>query len=296
MSENWKIRVALGVMVLYFGSSFTAYAAAGDELGFVTINVGRFALASALLLVISRGRLGSVRRYRGRLLLAGGYGVGLMAILMAFGVDRASPTLASLVMALESPGIAVAAAIVARDRPTRAAVVSLAIGFSGSVVASGALTEPPSEVPYVAVVALLCAVVSFSIYAATIRRTAPNADPLAVATVVQIGALMFAIPMLVIDYADEGLIRQTPDAGAIISVVIIGAGSALGYWLMSSVLARAAASRFAVSMYLLPVVGVTVAWIVLGDRPYARHLVGGALILSAVWISERAASRVPRPA
>ncbi len=43
-------------------------------------------------------------------------------------------------------------------------------------------------------------------------------------------------------------------------------------------------------MYLLPVVGVTVAWIVLGDKPYARHLVGGALILSAVWISERAAS------
>ena len=109
-------------MVLYFGSSFTAYAAASDEFGFVTINVGRFLLASALLLVISRGRLGSMRQYRGRLLLAGAYGVGLMAILMAFGVDRASPTLASLVMALESPGIAVAAAFVARDRPTRAAI------------------------------------------------------------------------------------------------------------------------------------------------------------------------------
>src|SRR5262249_7540201 len=159
-----------------------------------------------------------------------------------FGVDRASPTLASLVMALESPGIAFAAAIVARDRPTRAAIISLAIGFSGSVVASGALTEPPSEGPYVAVGALLCPVASFSVYAPTIRRTAPNADPLAVATVVQIGALFFAIPMLVIDVADRGLVRETPNAGAIISVIIIGAGSALGYWLMSSVLARAAAS------------------------------------------------------
>jgi drug/metabolite transporter (DMT)-like permease len=49
-------------------------------------------------------------------------------------------------------------------------------------------------------------------------------------------------------------------------------------------------------MYLLPVVGVTVAWIALGDAPYARHLAGGALILGAVWVSERAASRVPRPA
>ena len=296
MSPDWQIRAALGVMVLYFGSSFTAYAAAEESFGFVTINAGRFVLASLILLAISRGRLSTVRHVRGRLLLAGAYGVGLMAILMAYGVDRASPTLASLVMALESPGIALAAAFVARDRPTRAAMISLAIGFSGSAIASGALTEPPSEVPYLAVAALLGAVVSFSIYAATIRRIAPTADPLAVATVVQIGAAMFAAPMLVLDVLDQGIIRDTPDAAAIISVIIIGAGSALGYWLMSSVLARASASRFAVSMYLLPVVGVAVAWIVLGDAPYARHVVGGALILGAVWVSESAASRVPRPA
>ena len=296
MSPDWQIRAALGVMVLYFGSSFTAYAAAAASFGFVTINVGRFVLASLILLAISRGRLASVRHIRGRLLLAGGSGVGLMAVLMAFGVDRATPTLASLVMALESPGIAVAAAFVARDRPTRAAVLSLMIGFAGSAIASGALTQPPGEVPFLAVAALLAAVVSFSIYAATIRRTAPGADPLAVATVVQIGAAMFAAPLLLLDVLDHGIVRNTPDAAAVISVVIIGAGSALGYWLMSSVLARASASRFAVSMYLLPVVGVTVAWIALGDAPYARHLVGGALILGAVWVSERAASRVPRPA
>ena len=296
MSPDWQIRAALGVMVLYFGSSFTAYAAAAASFGFVTINVGRFVLASLILLAISRGRLASVRHIRGRLLLAGGFGVGLMAVLMAFGVDRATPTLASLVMALESPGIAVAAAFVARDRPTRAAVLSLMIGFAGSAIASGALTQPPGEVPFLAVAALLAAVVSFSIYAATIRRTAPGADPLAVATVVQIGAAMFAAPLLLLDVLDQGIVRNTPDAAAIISVVIIGAGSALGYWLMSSVLARASASRFAVSMYLLPVVGVTVAWIALGDAPYARHLAGGALILGAVWVSERAASRVPRPA
>ena len=296
MSPDWQIRAALGVMVLYFGSSFTAYAAAAASFGFVTINVGRFVLASLILLAISRGRLASVRHIRGRLLLAGGSGVGLMAVLMAFGVDRATPTLASLVMALESPGIAVAAAFVARDRPTRAAVLSLMIGFAGSAIASGALTQPPGEVPFLAVAALLAAVVSFSIYAATIRRTAPGADPLAVATVVQIGAAMFAAPLLLLDVFDHGIVRNTPDAAAVISVVIIGAGSALGYWLMSSVLARASASRFAVSMYLLPVVGVTVAWIALGDAPYARHLVGGALILGAVWVSERAASRVPRPA
>jgi drug/metabolite transporter (DMT)-like permease len=296
MSPDWQIRAALGVMVLYFGSSFTAYAAAEESFGFVTINVGRFVLASVILLVISRGRLATVRHVRGRLLLAGGYGVGVMAILMAFGVDRATPTLASLVMALESPGIAVAAAFVARDRPTRAAILSLLIGFAGSAIASGAITEPPSEVPFLAVAALLGAVISFSVYAATIRRTAPSADPLAVATVVQIGAAMFAAPLLLLDVLDRGIVRDPPDAAAIISVVVIGAGSALGYWLMSSVLARASASRFAVSMYLLPVVGVTVAWIALGDAPYARHLVGGALILGAVWVSERAASRVPRPA
>ncbi len=218
MSPDWQIRAAMGVMVLYFGSSFTAYAAAEESFGFVTINAFRFVLASLLLLAISRGRLSTVRHVRGRLLLAGAYGVGLMAILMAYGVDRATPTLASLVMALESPGIALAAAFVARDRPTRAALVSLAIGFSGAAIASGALTEPPGEVPFLAVGALLGAVVSFSIYAATIRRTAPTADPLAVATVVQIGAAMFAAPLLLLDVLDQGIVRDTPDFAAIFSV------------------------------------------------------------------------------
>ena len=91
MSPDWQIRAAMGVMVLYFGSSFTAYAAAEESFGFVTINAFRFVLASLLLLAISRGRLSTVRHVRGRLLLAGAYGVGLMAILMAYGVDRATP-------------------------------------------------------------------------------------------------------------------------------------------------------------------------------------------------------------
>ena len=71
MSPDWQIRAAMGVMVLYFGSSFTAYAAAEESFGFVTINAGRFVLASLLLLAISRGRLATVRHVRGRLLLAG---------------------------------------------------------------------------------------------------------------------------------------------------------------------------------------------------------------------------------
>ncbi len=50
MSPDWQIRAAMGVMVLYFGSSFTAYAAADGDFGFVTINVWRFLLASSLLL------------------------------------------------------------------------------------------------------------------------------------------------------------------------------------------------------------------------------------------------------
>ncbi len=225
------------------------------------------------------------------MLFAGAYGVGLMALLMAYGVDRSSPTLTVLVFALEGPGIAAAAAFVARERPGRAALAALAIGFGGSAVASGALTEPLASVPILAVTAMVAGVAVFSVYAARIRQIAPGADSLAVAAVVQIGAAAIAVPAMVLDVADRGILRGEVTAGAVTGAIVIGAGSAIGYWLMSSVLARAPASRLAVSMYLLPVVGVATAWIVLGDAPYARHVVGGALILVAVLLSERVAAR-----
>jgi O-acetylserine/cysteine efflux transporter len=284
----WRVRLSLAAMVVYFGSSFTAYGAAERSFGFVTANAARFAIAAVILGVAARGHLAAVRAVWGRLVVAGALGVGLMAIMMAYGVDRSTPTLAALVFALESVGVATAAAVLAGERPSRMATIGLATGLAGSVVAAGAVSQPLGSAPVAALAAMLTSVVLFSVYTAVVRRIAPANAPLAVAAVTQFGALLISLPLLLLDVADRGLVRGPVTVGAVAGVVFIGAGSALAYFLIASVLSRAPASRLAIALYLLPVVGVATAWLLLGQRPYLRDFVGGGLILAAVFLGEHA--------
>jgi O-acetylserine/cysteine efflux transporter len=61
----------------------------------------------------------------------------------------------------------------------------------------------------------------------------------------------------------------------------------VAYLLFAHVLSRIDASRFAVVLYAVPTLGVVASWALLGERPLGRDVTGGAVILAAVWISER---------
>jgi drug/metabolite transporter (DMT)-like permease len=74
---------------------------------------------------------------------------------------------------------------------------------------------------------------------------------------------------------------------AVAAAIYIGVGTGVAYLLFAHVLSRLPASRFAVAMYAVPTLGVLCSWAVLGERPIARDVVGGAMILAAVWVAER---------
>ncbi|MBU6317563.1 MAG: DMT family transporter, partial [Acidobacteria bacterium] len=52
------------------------------------------------------------------------------------------------------------------------------------------------------------------------------------------------------------------------------------------VLANQPTNRVAVALYLTPVVGVLVSWLIVDEALHWRDLVGGALVLVAVAVSE----------
>ncbi len=287
MSDELQIRLALLALVLFFGGSFTGYHEAQASFGIVTVNMFRFMIAGAVLVGLARGRMAAARPVRGQLLLAGMFGVGLMACLMAFGVDRSSPTLAALIFAMESIGVAVMASFIAGDHPSRQAWEGLVIGFFGAAIASGAITEPPANVPFLALGAMLAAVVCFSVYAGMVRRISPDTDSLAVAATSQIGALAFVLPACLLDMLDQGIVRGPVTTSAILGILFLGFGSAAAYLLLATALGRVPASRVAMALYLLPVSGVLIAWLITGQQPKAREILGGAIILAAVYVAER---------
>ncbi len=282
-----QVRLALLAMVTFFGGSMPAYKIAGRSFGPATANLARFVIASAFLAFIARKRFGSARGHAKKLVLIGMFGIGLMAVCLGVGVDRGSATIGSVVIALEPIGVALAGAAIVGDRPSRRSVVALVIGVVGAFIASGVFTERSVDTPYLAIVLLLGTVVTFSVYTALVRREAKGIDPLAVASLTQLGALAFVIPACLFDLLGDGMIRANGiRADAVWSVVFLGVGSALGYLLLIAVLANQPSSRVAVSMFLTPIIGVVLSWLVVGEHLNVRVGVGAALVLVAVWISE----------
>ena len=194
-----QVRVALGAIVLYFGSSLPAYKLASESFGPATTNLIRFVVAAGMLGALGRRRIPRDPQTRRRLFLIGLLGLGLMAVLMSIGVDEGSAIIGSVVVGLEPIGVALAGMLLAGDRVSRRTLVALVVGFSGALVASGLFTERTGPSPLLPVLLLLGTVTTFSIYTAFVRTAGRGVDPLAIASMTQIGALAFVIPACVFD-------------------------------------------------------------------------------------------------
>lgn len=289
------------MIVFYFGTSLPAYKVAGDSFGPATTNLIRFVIAAALLGAVARGRRPSDRSVRRDLFVTGMFGLGLMALLMGIGVDEGSAVIGSVIVGLEPIGVALGAMLLARDRLSRRTLVALGIGFLGALVASGLFTETTGPSPVVPVVLLLGTVVAFSWYAARVRVIAVGVDPLAVASITQLGALALVIPACAFDLLNRsdaerpaaallrplrGMVRGDVELSAIGAAIFIGLGSALSYLLLCRVLADQPASRLAVTLYMTPVIGVLSSWLVVDEQLHWRDAVGAALVLTAIAVSE----------
>ncbi len=281
-------RLALLTIVVFFGGSLPGYKLASESFGPATTNLGRFLLASVCLVIAARSRLHTARGQFRRLFLVGMFGIGLMAVFMGIGVDRGTATIGSIVVGLEPVGVALAGVLLVGDAPSRRAIVALVVGFIGALVASGVFTEKGGKSTVLPIVLLLGTVVAFSVYTAMVRKARVGVDPLAVAAVTQLGGLTFVIPACLFDVADGGMLRgDAVTTKAALAVVFLGVGSAIAYLLLCLVLANQPSNRVAVALFLTPLFGVIFSWLVVGERLHLRDGVGGALVLLAVWISER---------
>ena len=279
--------VVLLVIVFFFGGSLPAYKLASESFGPATTNLGRFVIAAGVMAVAARRRMPTARGHGRRLFLVGMFGLGMMAVFMGIGVDRGSATIGSIIVGLEPIGVALAGMLFVGDHPSPARIVALGIGFTGALVASGVFTESTGPSPVVPIVLLLGTVTAFSIYTAMVRRVGRGVDPLAIASITQLGALSFVIPSCLFDVADGGMLRGdsiTPKAFG--AVIFLGVGSAIAYLLLCLVLANQPSNRVAVSLYLTPVFGVLLSWLVVGEHLHLRDGVGAALVLMAIAVSE----------
>ncbi|MEN0087250.1 MAG: DMT family transporter [Pseudomonadota bacterium] len=132
---------------------------------------------------------------------------------------------------------------------------------------------------------------SWAIYSILLRRPAfralPNVAGLALFSAC--GAILL-LPAAAMEIATTGNIPVTGEQWlSIAAIVLISSLTAfLGYQFGVRRLGAAVASAF---MYLLPIYGILLAWLLVGERIYAFHYIGTALVLAGVVLASAKAKK-----
>ncbi|WP_010204102.1 EamA family transporter [Salinibacterium sp. PAMC 21357] len=213
---------------------------------------------------------------------------GLLYTALAIGMP---PGLASLVLQAQVVLTVVFAALALRETPTRSQLVGVALGAAGLVVVGSGRGV---ETPVLAFFVTLAAAASWAIgnvIARRVGRIGSTFSPLAGLSLTVWSALVVPIPMLglafVINGADAvGFALTHLTVPQLLSTLYTAwLASLVGYGIWNTLLARHAASAVVPFTMLVPPVGMTTAWLALGEVPTTIEIVGGVMLLLGVAIT-----------
>ena len=207
--------------------------------------------------------------------------------------------LASLVLQAQVAVTVLVAMVVLHERPDRAQVVGVVVGALGlGIVALGRSAATPA----LGLLLVVAAATSWAVGNVASRRAAgrrallPSGEPephrrasglsmtVWSATVVPVPLLLLALALHGPDAVAHALTH--PTVPAVLSTLYTAwFASLLGYGIWNTLLARHPSAAVVPYAMLVPVVGLTTAWLVQGEVPNVWEAVGGAVLLLGVAIT-----------
>jgi drug/metabolite transporter (DMT)-like permease len=282
----WKVWTALGLVYVFWGSTYLAIRYAVDGYPPLLTAGARSLIAGVLLAVYVVARRGrapfrATRRQWGwsavigLLLLTGGNG----GVTLAEDSDLPSGLAALLVACV--PLFVVVLRAVTGDRPQPRTLLGVAIGFVGLAF----LLLPgsrPSGVSLTAALTVVGASLLWSIGSFQASRVSLPADPL-VTTVAQM--LGGALGLLVVGSAAGETLPGTFHLGATVALAyLVVFGSVVAFTAYSWLLGVAPVSQVATYAYVNPVVAVVLGALVAGEHVTVTSVVGGLITVVAVFV------------
>ncbi|AXG15515.1 EamA family transporter [Intrasporangium calvum] len=246
-----------------------------------------FLLAGLRFLVLAIPTVLFVRRPRVQWRWLLGYGLGFGILQFAFlylGMAAGMPAgLSSLVLQASAPFTVVLAAVFLRERPGWAALAGVAVALTGLAVIAGYRGLAVSVVP---VLLVLAGALGWAIGNLCSRQARPDSP----FRLMMWMTVVPPVPLLALSFLVEGPERVaaalsgapsawTANLGLAYTVVL---ATIVGSGLWTSLLMRNSASSVAPFSMLVPVAGLTAAWLILGEKPSGWELLGGVLIVTGV--------------
>jgi drug/metabolite transporter (DMT)-like permease len=292
------VYVKLALVAAIWGSTFTAGRVVSVEMSAPVAALGRFLIStSTLLLLVLILEHGLPRLSWGqwfKFLVLGAIGVAAYALCFMYGLQTVSASRGSLIMALTPAATLIGGALFLREPLTRSRVLGIALALLGVAVDLGdgnplrLLTGPIGS----GEVALFGCVLAWAAYTLLGKRVMGSGiSPLAATTCAALtGTAILALACAIL--GDFAVPHASWKAWA--SLVYMGVmGTAIAYiWFFDGVQAIGPA-RTAVFINLVPVVAITLGVVLLGEPLQWSMVIGAALVVSGVWIINRAPALTP---
>ena len=276
---EWALLIVLSTL---WGASFLFVAVQVTELSAVTIVTVRVVIAALLLaaVLIVMG----VRFPRDRLSLRDFLIMGLLNnvfpfTLIAYGQSHIPSGLASILNATAPLfTVVVAHLMTADEKMTPARIAGVLVGFAGVVVMIGpsALANIGGEL--LPELACLTAALGYATSAVFARRFSRRGiPPMAIATGQMTTASLIMLPVwLLIDQPWTLPVPSLPVIAAVLALAVLS--TVVAYILYYRILATAGSVNLMLVTFLIPVTGILLGALVLGERLAPRHFLGMAAI------------------
>jgi drug/metabolite transporter (DMT)-like permease len=215
-------------------------------------------------------------------------GTGLYNGIGYVGIQYTSATNALLIQSVTPALIPVFAFFLVRERIGPAAIVGVAISFSG-VIAIACKLDLDALLGLElnrGDLWLLLNVALWALYTVCLRWRPAGLDTFTFLFSIMLAGVIQLIPFYLFELAHGGGVRASPHA--VLGILYLGIFPAtLNYLLWNRAVAEIGAARAGPYLYLVPVFGTAMAYLLLGERLQVYHLVGVALIFAGIWLASK---------
>ena len=292
---SMAVYAKLTATALLWGGTFIAGRKLAQEMPVLVVAAGRFAVAAALLLLVAWRMEGGLPRLSRSQMLAtaalGLTGIFLYNIFFFGALANIPAGRAALVVALNPIVTAMAAAYILRERLTAVKWAGIALAFVGAtiVITRGDLAGAVQDISQSlgrGELLMLGGVFAWAAYTLVGRTALKRLSPIAATTYAALWGCLFL---------SLGAVGQLGDVAwsslgwwSLAAVVYLAAfGTVIGFiWYYEGVKALGP-SRAAVFNNLVPVFGIALAAILLGEPVLWSMVVGGVLVAAGVTLTNR---------
>ncbi len=290
-AAGWA-RVLLWVVPLLWSSNYIIARVGRELIAPHALAFGRWALALAILLPwLGRGlwqQRAAVRSEWKQLLALGFFGMYICGAWVYQAGRSTSAANLALIYAATPMAIVAASAWTLHERLSRWQWAGAALALLGLlfVIAKGDL-QRLLAVQFVAGDGwITAAAASWVAYSVLLKRWPSQLGPGERLLAIIAGGLVVLAPTTL---AEAWLMPTPPFGWAAFLLVLLAAvvPGVLSYGAYSYLQRELGASRTAMMLYLAPVYGALLGWLLLGEMPGWYHVVGAAMILPSIWLATR---------